>query len=112
MDLPQSVTPSASQVAAPAVARARARSGVAASLAQKATTQKRVQKKQARWPAGKFNRVRFPSFPGLPAVRYFPFSGPIFRTAAHRSREDDVDEIEEISGALSATRGELDNEEG
>ena len=85
MDLPQSVTPSASQVAAPAVARARARSGVAASLAQKATTQKRVQKKQARWPAGKFNRVRFPSFPGLPAVRYFPFSGPIFRTAARRA---------------------------
>ena len=85
MDLPRSVTPSASQVAAPAVARARARSGVAASLAQKATTQKRVQKKQARWPAGKFNRVRFPSFPGLPAVRYFPFSGPIFRTAARRA---------------------------
>ena len=86
MDLPQSVTPSASQVAAPAVARARARSGVAASLAQKATTQKRVQKKsKPAGQAGKFNRVRFPSFPGLPAVRYFPFSGPIFRTAARRA---------------------------
>ena len=54
----------------------------------------------------------FPSFPGFPAVRYFSLFRTDSETAAHRSREDDVDEIEEISGALSATRGQLDNEEG
>lgn len=74
---------------------------------------KRVQKRQplAMLAKTKFMRVRHPSFPaGRPG---FPEIFSLFRTdsvtASHmESREDDVDEIEEISGALSATRGQLD----
>ena len=68
MDLPQSVT---FRVASrrPAVARARARSGVAASLAQ-ATTQKGSTKSKPAGQAGKFNRLAPVS---AAAVRYFPF---------------------------------------
>ena len=115
MDLLRSVTPSASQVAAPAVARARARSGVAASLAQKATTppKKKGPKKAAAGHAGK-NEIHEGSSPFVSCCRPgFPEIFSLFRTdsvtASHmESREDDVDEIEEISGALSATRGQLD----
>ena len=45
---------------------------------------KKGPKKQARWPRWQIQQGSFPFVSGLPAVRYFPFSGPIFRTAAHR----------------------------
>ena len=73
----------------------------------------------ARWPCWQLHAGKLSGFVSLvswvPRCEiFFPFLIPIRipRLRAHRSREDDVDEIEEISGALSATRGQLDNEEG